>query len=170
MTTLTAPRSALEPWVEELLRRARLEAASLVQGAEDEGRAALEAGRRQVEEAVRTAAERGWAEGETLAAAELARARRRSRARLLAAQAATHQEVGAAARRTVSEVLDRPGRRSRLEALLRSRLGGSVTIRPTADGGLEAVSDDGQTISASVAALADSAVDQLALGELWTTS
>jgi hypothetical protein len=78
--------------------------------------------------------------------------------------------VGAAARRTVSEVLDRPGRRSRLEALLRSRLGGSVTIRSTADGGLEAVSDDGQTISASVAALADSAVDQLALGELWTTS
>jgi vacuolar-type H+-ATPase subunit E/Vma4 len=170
VTTLAAPRAALEPLVEELLRRARHEAAGLVQEAEDEGRAARESARRQVEEEVRTATERGRAEGDALAEAELAGARRRSRARLLAAQAATHEEVGAAARRVVSEVLDRPGRRRRLEDLLRARLGESATVRPTADGGLEAVSDDGRSISASVAALAESAVDQLDLGELWTTS
>ena len=170
MTTLTAPRSALTPLADELERRARREAAELVRAAQDDGREARAAARRQVDEAVRAAAERGRAEGDTLAAAELARARRRARTRLLTTQASIHEEVGEVARRVVAEVLDRPGRRQRLEILLRGRLGESATVRPTADGGLEAVSQDGRTISASVAALAASALDQLDLGELWTTS
>jgi vacuolar-type H+-ATPase subunit E/Vma4 len=170
VTTLAGSRTALEPLVEALLHRARLEAAELVLAAEDDGREAREAARRQVEATVRTAVERGRSEGEAVAAAELAGARRRSRARLLAAQSATHAEVGEAARQVVSEVLDRPGRREQLEAVLRSRLGGTATIHPTADGGLEAVSDDGRSISASVATLAASALDQLDLGEMWTTS
>lgn len=170
MTALATSRSALAPLVESLVQRARLEAADLVRAAQDEGREARAEARRQVEEAVRAAAERGRAEGEELVAAELARARRRSRAQLLAAQAECHEEVAEAARQVVLEVLGLPGRRNRLEALLRSLVGGSATIRPTADGGLEAVSDDGRTIRASVAALAAGAVDTLDLGELWTTT
>ena len=164
MTTVTVPRSALEPLVEELLRRAHLEADELVRAAQEEGRAAREAARRQVEDTVRTAAERGRAEGDTLAAAELARARRRSRARLLTAQATAHEEVGGAARRVVSEVLDRPGRRQLLEALLRSRLGESATVRSTADGGLEAVGGPRRAHAPSLGARGPSAPGPLGQG------
>lgn len=131
---------------------------------------ALTTTRRQVESIVMEATERGRTEGEDLAATELVKARRRARAQLLAAQAQCHDEVVRAAREAVGEVLDRTGRRARLESLLRSRLGGTVTIVPTVDGGLEAVAEDGRTIVASVAALADGALEQVDLEPLWSTS
>jgi vacuolar-type H+-ATPase subunit E/Vma4 len=168
VTTLAAPRTALEPLFEAHRQRAQREAEDLLRAAEDEGREALEEARRQVESAVETAREQGRAEGADLAAAELAAVRRTARARLLSAQAAVHAEVGRAARQAVAEVLDRPGQRRRLETVLRTRLGSPAVVRPTSDGGLEAVSEDGRTICASVAVLADSAVDELDLGELWS--
>ena len=162
--------SALEPLVGALLRRATHEAAELVWTAEHEGTTSVAEVRRRIDATVLAAAEQGRAEGADLVAADLAAARRRGRTTLLQAQAALHAQVREAAGQAVRDLLDRPGNRDRLEAVLRDALGGPAQVRATADGGLQAVTADGRVLDASVDALAHQAVDGLDLEALWTTS
>jgi hypothetical protein len=177
MTTVTGSRPALdastralEPLAAALLRRAGEQASQLVGAAEQEGVAAIGDTRRAVDATVQAAAEQGRAEGSERVASDLAAARRRGRARLLQAQSAAQEEVRRAARKAVRELLDAPGNRDRLAAVLRDALGDAAQVRPTPDGGLQAVSGDGRALDASVAALAGRAVDELDLEALWTTS
>ena len=162
--------SALEPLVGALLRRATQRPRSWC------GRPSTRARRRwprcvgRIDATVIAAAEQGRAEGADLVAADLAAARRRGRTTLLQAQAALHAQVREAAGQAVRELLDRPGNRDRLEAVLRDALGGPAQVRATADGGLQAVAADGRVLDASVDVLARRAVDGLDLEALWTTS
>jgi hypothetical protein len=171
MTTTVAPATAagLGPLVADLLDGARADSSELVRAAEAEGRDALRDAGAQVEAALVLARGQGAAEGAAQAAAELAGARRQARARILAAQADLYQEVRRAARDGVRALLEEDGNRRKLGLVLRARLGARCRLADTADGGLLGVAEDGRTIDASVASLADAAVEQLDLGELWTS-
>ena len=170
MTTTEAPTTGLEPVRAALLRRSRDAAAVLVKAAEDEGRIAVADAERQAAAVVEAARQLGLTEGADLLAADLAAARRRARARVLAEQRGLFEEVRRQARHTVLEVVNRPGNRARLTERLRATLGDTAVVEDTADGGLSAHTPDGRSVDASIGALADSALDQLDMGALWTAS
>lgn len=158
----------LAPLQAALVTRARAEAGAMVSAAEAEGQAALATAQAQADTLLADARRQGEADGADVLAAERAAARRAARSGLLAAQRGVYDELVRQARHTVRTLLDQPGNRSRLESALRRRLGDSVEVVGAPDGGLLARAADGRTIDASVAAVADSALDTVDLEELWT--
>ena len=170
MTTSAPAPPGLAPLVADLLDRARRDASQLESAAEAEGRAVLADTQLTVETQLHAARQRGAAEGAAQVAAQVSAARRRARARVLAAQSELYGDIRQAARDAVRALLEEDGNMGRLAALLRARLGGSAELTATLDGGLLATAPDGRTVDASVTSLADSAVEQLDLGELWTAT
>ena len=70
----------------------------------------------------------------------------------------------------VGSLREDPATRTRLEAVVRRRLGDpDATVVPPPDGGLVGETADGRRVDASVAALVDAALAETDLEQLWTT-
>jgi hypothetical protein len=168
MTTLTRSRVGLGPLRTALEARATKEAERLVAVAEAEGSEAVAAARRRADAMLQEARDQGRRDGEELVEVELATARRRARARVLAEQGSAYQRLRALGRHTVRAVLDEPEDCARMVAVLRARLGDAAAVSDTADGGLRAIATDGRTVDASVGTLADAVLATLDLEPLWS--
>jgi vacuolar-type H+-ATPase subunit E/Vma4 len=168
MIDSAATTRALEPLRAALISRAHTEADRIRMAAEEDGRQVLAAAREEADALLASARVQGRADAVALLEVETARARRAARGVVLAAQQAAYDRMCGQAREAVRALLDEPGCRSRLEAVIRDQLGSQAVVRDLPDGGVLAESPDGRSIDASVAALVERAVAGLHPERLWT--
>lgn len=172
MTALTAPpevtaAAALEPLRAALLARAAAEAARVRADAEADARRRLDEARHEADRLVADARDRGAADAGWVLAAEETALRRSARGVVLAAQRDAWERLRRESRLAVRALLEEPGARDGLAALLRARLPG-CSVQDTEDGGLLAEADDGRSIDASVAALVDRVLPGMDGERLWS--
>ena len=100
-------------------------------------------------------------------AAEETALRRTARGVVLAAQRDAWERLRRESRVAVRALLEEPGIRDGLAALLHTRLPGG-SVRDTEDGGLLAEADDGRSVDASVEALVDRVLPGMDGERLWS--
>jgi hypothetical protein len=150
--------AALHPVREALLARARADARAQLEEADRDAECAVDEARAQVGQLRADARRGGAADAQQVRAVELAGARRRARAQVLAAQREAYETL----RRQVREALLAAVPPERLAAALAARaravLGPGARIRERPDGGVIGV-EAGRQVDCSVDALVDRALD-----------
>jgi len=174
-STLGAPDAVgaadpLDQLRQVLLRRAQAAADALRADAERAARTLTDAAQQEAAAALERARADGAADAEQRQAEDQARTHREARGIVLAAQRAAFEELRAAARAAVGQLLADPGRRRRLVALVRTELGSQAQVRPHPSGGVVGEAPDGRRVDASVDALVEQSLGRLDLGPLWATS
>lgn len=170
MTGLAEQRSALEPLRAALLSQAQAGSDAVRADADADGELLLVAARDEADRLLSRARAQGEVEAAARQAVEQARTRRAARAVVLAAQREAYDELVRQARVAVGSLLEDPATRTRLEAVVRRRLGDpDATVVPHPDGGLVGETADGRRVDASVAALVDSALTEIDVEQLWAT-
>ena len=161
---------ALEPLRAALRSQARSEAEQIIARAEGDATALLEKARAELAGEVAAARARGEAEARALLRLERGRTQQRSRGLVLSAQREVYDELVTRAEDAVRQLLTDPLVRERLADRLRDRLGVSVVIVDTVDGGLQAQASDGRIVDASVEALVRDTLPRLDLEDLWAAA
>ncbi|HZD01969.1 MAG TPA: hypothetical protein VFA46_17785 [Actinomycetes bacterium] len=154
---------ALAPVRGFLLARARAEADRLRVEATTQADALLAEARQHAAGILDAAREQGERDGEQVAAAVQAQARRRARSLLLAAQRQAYQALrqrGRAAARALRKERDYPALRERLARTARQLVGPDAAVTEAPGGGVVAQAP-GRRVDCALGTLADRAVDAL---------
>lgn len=172
MSVPGAVADPLGPLRRALLSSAERDAARAVATAEAEAEA-IRRDAQQEAEAVRQQARcQGESDGREVVSAERARARRRARATVLAAQGEAYSDLRAHVRKAVTALREDPGYpalRDRLTSRARAMVGTGATVTESPDGGVVAEAS-GRRAALTLVALADQVLDTcgLDLESLWT--
>ena len=168
----TGVRDPLAPLRRALLEAAERDAALAVATAEAEAEAVRRAAEQQAETVRRRARLQGEADGRQVLLAEQARARRRARATVLAAQGEAYSRLQEAARAAVVALREDPGYPAlldRLTAQATAMVGPGGTVTESPEGGVVAEAP-GRRAALTLADLADQVLGTLGveLEALWT--
>ncbi|WP_067807228.1 hypothetical protein [Actinomadura formosensis] len=163
MTAGAEAAAALAPVRDALLARARGRAGRLVEDAERDAAAVIEAARAEADRIVADARTAGRADGEAVAAAERSRVRGHAREVVLAARRRAYDELRrrvAAGTRDLCTGPRGPGTVRRLTATAERLLGPGAAVQEVPGGGVVA-RKDGTELDLSAGVLADRAVAAL---------
>lgn len=141
MTSLANRQAAIEPVRAALIRRASTEAEALLATARADAAALVADARREAAGLVERARQGGAAQAAPVAAAELSRSRRQTRALGLSAERAVHDAIAGQVRTAVLGLRDQPGYpelRDRLAALAVRTAGAGAVISDHPQGGVVA--------------------------------
>ncbi|HTY73597.1 MAG TPA: hypothetical protein VMI11_14450 [Actinomycetes bacterium] len=159
--------AALDPLRRSLIAAAQAAAAAVRAAAEEDASTEIAGARVEAEALLAEARARGEADAAALLTLERARARHAARAVVLRAQRELYDELVDRAREAAGRLLAEPAARTRLEAIVRDRLGEPAVLRPGADGGVLAEGADDRFLDASVRALVDTALAGVDVEPLW---